>query len=537
MQIYWSASTEQSGGGLRGDAGGHGHFAHSLSLTSPDFARAHSRGCVPEGLAFSESHHSTLQATNMTSTPTPAVNPSTSVIAIEATPEGPAARAGRKSWRELVVQGSIWTVGGEVAGQGIRLASNLILTRLLAPDIFGLLALVLVFNQLLETFSDVGIRASVIQNKRGDDPRFLNTAWSVQVIRGLILWVGSCGIALALWGMRSQGWLGAESVYADPTISILLPLVGLNSIANGFASTKLLTLNRHLEMNRLIAFETFIQVVHVAAMIVWAIISPTYWALIGGGFIAVSLRSALSHVIFDGQSNRFAWDRDAAREMYQFGRWILISTIWGFFGSKGSRLIIAVFMTSTQLGVFVIGAYFSKFISSIVDKISKKVLFSAFARSVDDPEKWFISRLRKVRLWTTTGIVGAAGVLFIVAQPLIDLLYDARYSEAGWMMQVLLAGRLLRPIDMTDTVVLARGDSFSAMLLRFCRFLAMMIALVVGGLVAGLTGVVVGVAVANVLDYPAAVWIARKHRVWLPMIDAYHIIAGAAMIGLGLWLT
>ena len=83
-----------------------------------------------------------------------------------------------------VMRGSVLTAGSYAIAQGLRLVSNLILTRLLFPEAFGLMALVSVFLVGLAMFSDVGIGPAISQSKRGDDVGFLNTAWSIQVLRG-----------------------------------------------------------------------------------------------------------------------------------------------------------------------------------------------------------------------------------------------------------------------------------------------------------------------------------------------------------------
>ncbi len=101
---------------------------------------------------------------------------------------GDAAGRPRASLRGLALRGSIWTLGGYGASQVLRLAGNLVLARLLFPEAFGLSALVGVFMVGLAMFSDVGIGPSVIRSHRGDDADFLNTAWTIQVIRGLVLW-------------------------------------------------------------------------------------------------------------------------------------------------------------------------------------------------------------------------------------------------------------------------------------------------------------------------------------------------------------
>src|SRR6056297_894581 len=77
----------------------------------------------------------------------------------------------------------------------LRLGSNLILTRILFPEAFGLMALVAVFLTGLKMFSDFGLNASIIRSARGDDPIFLQTAWTVQILRGIMLWLISVMLA------------------------------------------------------------------------------------------------------------------------------------------------------------------------------------------------------------------------------------------------------------------------------------------------------------------------------------------------------
>src|SRR6056297_1078407 len=85
--------------------------------------------------------------------------------------------------RTRAIKSAIWTVGGIMTSQILRLISNLILTRILFPEAFGTMALVLVFITGLAMFSDLGIHTSIIQNDRSREPAFLNTAWTLQIIR------------------------------------------------------------------------------------------------------------------------------------------------------------------------------------------------------------------------------------------------------------------------------------------------------------------------------------------------------------------
>ena len=114
-------------------------------------------------------------------------SPSTSTQAATALFEtGDAQRRSRKG---LLARGSLFALLGYGGSQFLRLAGNLVLWRLLYAEAFGLMAIVNVFMQGLAMFSDVGIGPSIIQNERGDDPDYLDTAWTIQALRGGALFV------------------------------------------------------------------------------------------------------------------------------------------------------------------------------------------------------------------------------------------------------------------------------------------------------------------------------------------------------------
>jgi len=132
----------------------------------------------------------------------------------------------RSSLKALVLSGTTWTVVGHGGGQLIRLARSLILTRLLYPEAFGLMSLVAAIMYGLEMLSDTGVGPAITRDKRGEDPDFLNTGWTIQVIRGVLLWLISCLIALPV-----------AHFYGLPELAQLIPAVGLTTVLGGFSST------------------------------------------------------------------------------------------------------------------------------------------------------------------------------------------------------------------------------------------------------------------------------------------------------------
>ena len=90
----------------------------------------------------------------------------------------------KDSLRDRAMRGTVWTAVGYGAAQLLRFGSNLALTYLLFPEAFAAMVIVNTFIMGLHLFSDVGIIPAIVQNKRGDEPDFLNTAWSIQIARG-----------------------------------------------------------------------------------------------------------------------------------------------------------------------------------------------------------------------------------------------------------------------------------------------------------------------------------------------------------------
>src|SRR6266446_3406618 len=95
-----------------------------------------------------------------------------------------------------MVKGVAWTVGIFGLGQLLRILSSIILTRLLSPDLFGILVIVYTLQNGIDMLSDIGLTQNLIVNSNADRPEFYNTLWSLRLFRGLLLW--ACCIAAAV---------------------------------------------------------------------------------------------------------------------------------------------------------------------------------------------------------------------------------------------------------------------------------------------------------------------------------------------------
>ncbi len=386
--------------------------------------------------------------------------------------------------KKRAIAGTVWTVFGYGTGQTLRLGSNLILTRLLVPELFGLMALVNVFIMGLNLFSDIGIVPSIMQNKRGEDPAFLNTAWTIQIIRGFILWLGCVAISYPV-----------AQFYEEPRLQWLLPIVGLNSIVAGFNSTNVATLQRQMEVGKVIRFELGVQIITLTVIVTWAWFSPSIWALVAGTLTSAIAELIWSHRLSSKFSNRFAWDKEAVKELSSFGRWIFLSTAMTFLASEIDRLMLGKLFTLEMLSFYIIAFTFADVPRQIVSKVSFQVLYPAIVKYASLPRKQLRRKIIEQRWLILLGQAVALTMMVGFGDFLITLLYDERYEPATWILPILALGLWPLMLSITsDKALFAIGRPNFVAWGNLLKFIYMAIALPLAFQLHGVLGAVIVIA-------------------------------------------
>ncbi|XAL98718.1 oligosaccharide flippase family protein [Phycisphaeraceae bacterium D3-23] len=434
---------------------------------------------------------------------------------------------GDQTLRKRAVRSGFWTIFGHGAGQVLRLGSNIVLAWLLVPADFGLMALVAIFMQALQMFSDIGIGPSIIQSKRGEDPAFLNTAWTIQVIRGFFLWGVACLIAYPV------------SLIWDPMLLKLLPIVGFTAVLQGFNSTRLQTMNRRLTVGWITMVDLIMQVVTIATMIgvAWYI-SASVWALVAGGFAGYLVKLILSHTVLPGQANRFAWDRSCFKELVHFGRWLFLSTIVTFLAMQVNNLLYGALMSTAAMGVYWIGYQFAQVLPVLVRRIGSRVGFAALSELYRRDEADFVHQLRRIRLILVVPINLGLAAVILLGPLFIHIFYKPEYTSAGWVIQVLAISSLAGTLNTSyGHAYMAIGSSFRNLLTILGQFIITLAATVTGYLLAGEYGFLLGIAASQWLKYPVDAFLSWKSGFWQWRIDLLLLVGSALLAVLALWAS
>lgn len=424
------------------------------------------------------------------------------------------------SWR--AIRSTIWSLMGFGGGQAIRLIVNLALARLLFPSAFGTMALIMVVIQGLNNFSDVGTRPAVLRSPRGDDPDFLNTAWTIEIIRGIGLWLVCCAIAVPF-----------ARFYDAPDLAPYLMVAGFMSVISGLTPMRVMTAERHLSLRQLTKADLLSQVIYSVLVILLAWATGSVWSLVVMTVLGGLIRNAIFLWMIPGHRDRLHWDRDAVAELTSFGKWVFPSTIMGFLLSQGDKAILGRYLTLTQLGLYNIGYFLASFPLILAGSVVSRIMIPLCRESPPSAGPAEFRRIQRIRFGMTAGALGATLLVAWVGPWLVALLYDDRYARAG-IMVTLIASVVIPQIIVLgyDQVALAAGDSRGFFVVTTIRAICFLVCFWTGSHLAGLFGALLGQALGTILAYPATVWLAHRHKAWDPLHDA--IYTAIALLGLAI---
>ena len=348
--------------------------------------------------------------------------------------------------KKALLDATGWVTGAYIASQALRLGTSIILAWLLAPELLGTMLLINTLRTGGELLTDVGVGQSIVNNRRGNEPSFYNTAWTIQIIRGLILFL----LALALTIPISQ-------VYDNASLQVLLPVVAPIFILTGLMSPARFLLQKRMEVRKLALFDLGIGFAGSFIQIALALYSPTIWALIAGLLISTALSSFASFFLIDWRSHRLRWDKSAVKAIIHFGKWIFAASLVYFLAMNFDRLYFADAIPIALLGVYGIARTFSDVILQLFQRLGNLLIFpKVSASTMRGPD--LRAAIGPMRLVVLLFVAAGLAMGIALADQFIYLAYDSRYHAAGFFLPVLLVGTWFAILGaMADAMMMGVG--------------------------------------------------------------------------------
>jgi O-antigen/teichoic acid export membrane protein len=315
-----------------------------------------------------------------------------------------------------------WAVGGRVGNQLLQLLASLILARLLSPAQFGVYAAGQIVFALVQIFTDLGIGPAIVHRTKVDT-KYLETAFWLNVLTGLVFWLASFGLGwlLANWsGYSELAWLVPTQSFA---FAVSASVVGLA------------VMERRFEFKRITGLEAVAMVLGQAAAI---LVAAAFHSV-----VALAIAPIVTAVVLSGLVLAYGWHPDSLRptlgawsEILKFSSYLTSFNLTSYAARNSDSFVLARTVDAAQLGFYNRAYQIMLLPVSQVTQGLGRVLLPTFSRAKSKKDQLQKSYERAVRLATSLGAPLAA-VLFAMAPTAIPVLYGPSWSSAVPLVRIL----------------------------------------------------------------------------------------------------
>lgn len=404
----------------------------------------------------------------------------------------------------------------------LRLISTIVLTRLLPPSAFGEILIVTTISSAIVLFSEVGLRGSIINNKRGNtDSDYVNTIWTLFITQHIV-------IAAALVGTS----FFSDKIYPDfENLSFYLQISAVVALASGFNSTKIFQLEKNLDMTIPCLFVVGKRFFGLMFAILLCYSWPSASSIIFADLIATIFFVALSHRISSGIKNRIHIDKASFKEVFNYGKWILPTTGVTWITREGNKLTLTFILSTTTLGFFSVASNIGLIFCGIAQNLSDKWLFPVYTKYREHQNIDLIAM--KIRSMILSGSAIGIALLCAGSNAIVDLVYEDEYSAVGPILAAIAAGSVgLIVANCYLPIFKAHANSRDLFKIRIIQSILLAIGMLVGYISFGASGLILGASYSQLLFGIFAAFASRRYFTKkLFLLDSILIT-----VPFGLWL-
>jgi PST family polysaccharide transporter/lipopolysaccharide exporter len=423
----------------------------------------------------------------------------------------------------------VWLTVSNVSQRALELVALLVLARLLSPTAFGLIGIALLVLTGLERFSQLGFTTALIQRHEDDVDRYLDTAWTLQILRGILL----AAIVFALAGP-------AATFFGTPQVEPILQVIAIVPILVGLENPGVIYFQKDLEFHKQFLHLSSTTLVYVTVTIALALTWGNVWALVAGKLAAETSNLVVSYLLHDYRP-RPGFDAGAARELLNFGKWIFASSIVYFLNDEGSDFVVGWLLGAASLGFYRLSYRLALTPASEVSGVISTVMFPAYSKLQGDVRAVREAFFRTVQL--VTAVTFPTGVGIIVVAPLfVEGVLGPQWVPMIGVFQLLsVYGLLISLSGSFGPVWLAMGHPDYSAKIGAARVVVLAVLIYPAMTTYGLVGAAGAILAAFAfVALPIDLYVSRK-LMDMRLRDFFGVVsypaAAAAVMGVSVWFV
>ena len=404
----------------------------------------------------------------------------------------------------------------------LKLGSSLILTRILNPEAYGIIAIVVSIAFVLELIADINVTLFIVRDENAEQPRYINTAWTMQLARGLLNFAILFLLAPII----------ATSIYDLPGLTTPLRVISVVFIIGGLQTMAFPLAIRHKQARIIMYSELIAAVVTSAFSLVYCYYSRNFWGILYGTLLNRLLMMGISHLFYRQLRPRLQFDKAAAREILRFTKYVMPSSMLTLALSQFDKIVFLRLFNLHLLGVYGLAGNIASPIEGLITKISQTVLYPRCAHNYRSNRNTFSLSYytENVKLFISILILPAA--VGGAAPWVISVLYPARYAEAGAILQALmLRAVLLSLASPAEDLLIAAGEYQVILHGNALRAIWMFAGSFGGAYLFGFIGFVYGAALSGLPPLVYYLWLQHRKGMLIVKYEIYKVgFVGAVAI-------
>ena len=337
------------------------------------------------------------------------------------------------SLSKKVSKGALWVTAATICARGLNVISAIILARLLAPEDFGLMAIAMAIVAFSQGTTSTGFESALIQKQdRPED--FLNTAWTFELVRYLILFLIIFLAAPLL-----------ASFFNEPRAVAILRVISISLVFHGLRNIGVVYFRKNLDFKKQFVMEIVPLIAYMSVVIPLAFSLRNVWALVWGS-LTTGMATCLISYVMHPYRPRPDFSIKRAGKLFNFGKWILGSSILVMIRQQGMTMFVGKFLGIPTLGFYNRAGAFSTMIFQQVSGVVWKVGYPAYSQLQLDPDRFKRVYLKTLQLLTFIGIPMAGG-LFVLSGDFVHLFLTDKWLSIVPLMQILCLQAILNFIN------------------------------------------------------------------------------------------
>lgn len=394
-----------------------------------------------------------------------------------------------KGLSKRVAEGGIWSFALRITVRSLALIRIIVLARLLAPNDFGLMGIALLLMMAIEKFSEMGLSTALVQ-KKGDVDEYLDTAWTAQVIRSILLF----SILFTTAPLIATFFNASKAVAIIRVIAFVQLFKGLTNIG-------VVYFRKELEFNKQFVYQFSIIIVNFGVTISAALILKNVWALVFGLLAGEFVGFAISYVIHPYKP-RVKMDWRKFTELFNYGKWVLGCVIIIFWATQGDSIFLGKILGVLALGFYQMACRISAFLNTEIAATISIVVFPALSKLQENIQKLQKGFLKSLEVTAAICVPISVGIV------LLGFDFTRIFLGEKWMpmvpaLQILaISGPILAIMRIIDPLFGAVGRPKLTFFMYLSRFGTMAIFILPLTKNFGLVGTSIAVLLGVLLTIP-----------------------------------